>query len=182
MNLANEKSYSYEKKLLWRTMQYGFWMGLFILTHLVLIKHWEGFTGISFRPEKLVEDEWWLCRQAGGLRRICQAYAGLLPNISLATLFSSLLFVPFLSLIGALCTVFDITEVIIWPQRGYYGLRSQDFYLKVFQLMCKQRFCSFHSQDNIIMEWLICVPNGSRLGFSSIFLKGHRRNLLSSMI
>lgn len=23
--------------------------------------------------------------------------------------------------------------------------------------MCKQRFCSFRNQDNI-MEWLICVP------------------------
>lgn len=159
-------------------------LGLFILTHLVLMRHWKGVTGISFRQGKLVVDEGWAVQQTSrGLRGRCEAYAGLLPDISLATLFSCLFSLSLSYLFLELFLLFlIITEVIIWPQRVYYILHSQDFYFKVFQLTCKQRFCSFHSQDNIIMEWLICVPNGSRLGFSDISLKGHRGNLLTSMI
>lgn len=142
------------------------------------MRHWKGVTGIFFRQGKLVVDEG--CRQAEGLGGRCQAYAGLLPNIFLATLFSCLFSLSLSYLFLELFVLsLIITEVIIWPQRVYYILNSQDFYLKVFQLTCKQRFCSFHSQDNIIMEWLICVPNGSRLGFSSISLKGHHCNLLT---
>lgn len=50
VNLASEKSCSYENHAIWP-------YSLFILTCLVLMKHWQGFAGISLRREKLVLDE-----------------------------------------------------------------------------------------------------------------------------
>ena len=106
-----------------------------------------------------------------------QAYAGLLRSIPLATLFSCLFSLSLSYPFSGLCTVFVITEVIIWPQSVVYSQFSRLLF-KSFQLTCKQKFFSFCSQDNIILEWLIWVPDGRRLGFLAISLNGHYGNLL----
>lgn len=85
---------------------------------------------------------------------------------------------PFLIPFRTLCTVFDVTEVIIWPQRVLYTLRSQDYYLKVSSLHVNKDSALFTVKIILLWNGSVCVPNGNRLGFSAISLKGHYGNLL----
>lgn len=135
------KSCSYENHAIWP-------YSLFILTCLVLMKHWQGVTGISLRREKLVLDEQWTQtgrkpgEDEGLMLGFCQKpFSGHFVSVSSLC--------PFLSLFRTLCTVSDITEII-------FGLREYKI-LAVLKIIiwnfntCKQRFCSFCSQEYLLL-------------------------------
>ena len=92
-------------------------------------------------------------RPQGTMSGFCWASA---KHFSGDFVFLSLLFVPFLSLFGALWTVFDITEVIIWPQRVYGSTFSV---LRIFI----SKFSSLHiNKDSVLFTVKIMLLwNGS---------------------